>query len=99
MTSNEMCNTGHGPKRWLKRNSVFKMTINVLNDCKGPDNIICTLMMLQGDVFMAATGTTLGRCKHKHKNTLMCLSIGTPKNYEFPFVPNGKFIIFRCPKI
>ena len=29
----------------------------------------------------------------------MCLSIGTPKNNNFPFVPNGKFIIFRCPKI
>ena len=33
----------------------------------------------------------------------MCLSIGTPKNWakiiNFPFVPNGKFIIFRCPKI
>ena len=27
----------------------------------------------------------------------MCLSIGTPKNN--PFVPNGKFIIFMCPKI
>ena len=26
----------------------------------------------------------------------MCLSIGTPKNNKFP---NGKFIIFRCPKI
>ena len=31
--------------------------------------------------------------------TLMCLSIGTPKNNKFPFVPNGKFIICRCPKI
>ena len=30
---------------------------------------------------------------------VMCLSIGTPKNNNFPFVPNGKFIIFRCPKI
>ena len=30
--------------------------------------------------------------------TLMCLSIGTPKIINFPFVPNGKFIIFRCPK-
>ena len=28
--------------------------------------------------------------------TLMCLSIGTPKHNKF--VPNGKFIIFRCPK-
>ena len=33
------------------------------------------------------------------KTTLMCLSIGTPKIINFPFVPNGKFIIFRCPKI
>ena len=29
----------------------------------------------------------------------MCLSNGTPKIIYFPFVPNGKFIIFRCPKI
>ena len=29
----------------------------------------------------------------------MCLSIGTPKIINFPFVPNGKFIFFRCPKI
>ena len=32
-------------------------------------------------------------------HTLMCLNIGTPKNNKFSFVPNGKFIIFRCPKI
>ena len=29
----------------------------------------------------------------------MCLSIGTPKIINFSFVPNEKFIIFRCPKI
>ena len=29
-------------------------------------------------------------------NTLMCLSIGTPKTINFPFVPNGKLIVFRC---
>ena len=29
----------------------------------------------------------------------MCLSNGTPKIINFPFVPNGKFIIFRCPEI
>ena len=29
----------------------------------------------------------------------MCLSIGTPKIINFPFVPNGKLIIFWCPKI
>ena len=32
-------------------------------------------------------------------NTVMCLSIGTLKILNFPFVPNGKFIVFRCPKI
>ena len=29
----------------------------------------------------------------------MCLSIGTPKIIDFPFVSDEKFIIFRCPKI
>ena len=29
----------------------------------------------------------------------MCLSIGTPKTIDFPFVPNVEFIIFRCPKL
>ena len=29
----------------------------------------------------------------------MCLSIGTLKTINFPFVANVKFIIFRCPKI
>ena len=28
----------------------------------------------------------------------MCLSIGTPKIFNFPFVPNGKLNLFRCPK-
>ena len=31
--------------------------------------------------------------------TVICLSIGTPKTINFPFVPNGKFIVLRCPKI
>ena len=29
----------------------------------------------------------------------MCLCIGMPKIINFPFVPNGKLIIFRRPKI
>ena len=29
--------------------------------------------------------------------TLKCLSIGTPKTINFPFVPNGKLMNFRCP--
>ena len=32
------------------------------------------------------------------KCTVMCLSIGTPKNNEFSIVPNGNLIIFRCSK-
>ena len=31
--------------------------------------------------------------------TLKCCSIGTPKTINFPFVPNGKLLIFRCPII
>ena len=31
--------------------------------------------------------------------TLKCLSIGTPKSINFPFVPNGKLMDFRCPNI
>ena len=31
--------------------------------------------------------------------TLKCLNIGTPKTINFPFVPNGKLMIFRCPNI
>ena len=38
-------------------------------------------------------------CDSRAAFTLMCSSIGTPKIINFPFVPNGKFIIFRCPKI
>ena len=36
---------------------------------------------------------------YKKRPTVMCLSIGTRKNNNFPFVPNGKFIIVRCLKI
>ena len=32
-------------------------------------------------------------------HTLKCLSIGTPKIINFPFVSNGKLMIFRCPNI
>ena len=31
--------------------------------------------------------------------TLKCLSIGTPKTINFPFVPNGKFMEYRCRNI
>ena len=31
--------------------------------------------------------------------TLKCLSIGTPKIINFPFVSNGKLMVFRCPNI
>ena len=32
-------------------------------------------------------------------NTLKCLSIGTHKTINFPFVPNGKLMVFKCPNI
>ena len=31
--------------------------------------------------------------------TLKCLSIGTPNAINFPFVANGKLMVFRCPNI
>ena len=31
--------------------------------------------------------------------TLKCLSIGTPKAINFPFVSNEKLIFFKCPSI
>ena len=31
--------------------------------------------------------------------TLKCLSIRTLKTINFPFVPNGKLMGFRCPNI
>ena len=31
--------------------------------------------------------------------TLKCLSIGTPKIINFPFVSNGKLMFFRCLNI
>ena len=36
---------------------------------------------------------------YKEENTLKCLSIGTHKIINFPFVSNGKFMIFKCPNI
>ena len=33
------------------------------------------------------------------KNTPKCLSIWTPKTINFPFVPNGKLMVCRCPSI
>ena len=37
--------------------------------------------------------------KLRQVNTLKCLSIGTPKTINFPFVSNEKLIFFRCPSI
>ena len=33
------------------------------------------------------------------ETALKCLSIGTPKAINFPFVSNEKLMIFRCPNI
>ena len=32
-------------------------------------------------------------------DTIKCLSIGTPKTINFPFVSNGKLMFFRCLNI
>ena len=35
----------------------------------------------------------------KTQHTLKCLGIGTPTTINFPFVSNGKLMVFRCPNI
>ena len=32
-------------------------------------------------------------------HTLKCLSIGTLKTIDIPYIPNGKLMFFRCPSI
>ena len=32
-------------------------------------------------------------------STLKCLSIGTLKTIDIPYIPNGKLMFFRCPSI
>ena len=43
--------------------------------------------------------TLTGAISFSVRNTLKCLNIGTPKTINFPFVANGKLMIFRCPNI
>ena len=47
----------------------------------------------------ADTDTSVGDFYMKLICTVMCFSIGTPKNNNFSICSNGKFIYFRCPKI
>ena len=42
---------------------------------------------------------SLGVMARTRLTTLKCLSIGTPKTINFPFVSNEKLMIFRCPNI
>ena len=44
-------------------------------------------------------GRVINRNVFEKRITLKCLSIGTPKSINFPFVPNGKLMDFRCPNI
>ena len=57
-----------------------------------------------GNLAARSTGGLQLICSRGYANggniiTLKCLSIGTPKTINFPFVPNGKLIDFRCPNI
>lgn len=56
-TSNEICNrTTHHPalpsppQNRLKQLSIFILTFIELNDLKGPETLICTMMVYGGDV-------------------------------------------------
>ena len=49
-------------------------------------------------IVMASTDAVCFDCSQECI-TLKCLSIGTPKTINFPFVSNGKLMVFRCPNI
>ena len=51
---------------------------------------IITVTVIKKNILVLQFRNTLG---------LKCLSIGTPKTINFPFVPNGKLMLFRCPNI
>ena len=44
----------------------------------------------------ACTGTFVSVFRVRIKVSKMSITIGTPKIINFPFVPNGKLMIFRC---
>ena len=48
---------------------------------------------------MKSPGLDKTTCPFAMVSTLKCLSIGTPKAINFPFVSNEKLIFFRCPSI
>ena len=63
---------------------VIKIHYNLLHSgAKRLDYVFC----IQNLTFL------LHFLQFKNKVTLMCLSIGTPKTINFPFVPNGKLMV------
>ena len=63
----------------------------------------CVLQLLQQKVkgytctFRGKTVPLLACFVKKIDATLKCLNIGTPKTINFPFVSNGKLMIFGVP--
>ena len=72
-------------------------------DKEGQD--VCSCLTLKAPVMTAADNIhkyfsiVFQNQFFKSSITLKCLSIGTPKIINFPFVSNGKLMIFRCPNI
>ena len=48
---------------------------------------------------VSAKAKSDAQSQQKVNITLECLSIGTPKAINFPFVLNEKLMFFRCPSI
>ena len=62
-----------------------------------PDNV--TRHTVISPIYFLQMDQTLFISQDIYTHNLMCQSIGAPKIINFPFVPNGKFIVFRCPEI
>ena len=73
MISNVMCNTGHAPPppppspSPAQAELYFQMTKNKLKDPKGPENIICSMMMHKITADLTVLKEQSGKGKHCYK--------------------------------
>ena len=70
------------------------ININSLRDGSNQKGHSCeSFLKVYGHTYKELWRSLLSNC------TLKCLSIGTPKAINFPFVSNEKLMFFSCPNI
>ena len=64
-----------------------------------PTPMVMIIVVLIDSQEYSRLDQTLFKVLPMNNSTLKSISIGTPKTINFPFVPNGKLTVFKCPKI